>query len=327
MQLLIEEKKVTAIENILLIPENPEFKIMATNVDDFYAIPNSKRLIIKENNQHGWALKLYDVDKKIKSHLIEEKEIYSKGADLLNLKISSNSKNIFLEIAMKEQIKNFILKIDEGVSSLVEDEIPNNLLEGVITCELLEQKNYCLDNKGDLFESDKDFEEKTKLTKNPFSIQLETEYALEIKNDLIFLRENKNLYFLNDKSQVFELFAENYRGIRLSPDSKKLAYFSDHEVGIMFLEDQKSQPYKKAGDKIFLIRLSEKINDINWLNSDYIILSHNNKILVSEIDERDNVNIVNLTNFDNDKIFLSESDKKLYLLSNNNIYQSISLIP
>lgn len=326
-QLEIEEKKVTAIENILLIPENPEFEIVATNVNDFYAIPNSKKLIVKEINDYGWALKLYDIDKKIKSHLIEEKEIYSKGANLLNLKISLNSKNILLEIGMKEQIKNFVIKIDEGASSLTEDKTLKDLPENIATCEFLEEKNYCLDNNGNLFESNKNFEEEAKLSENPFPVQLEREYILETQGNLIFLKSDEKLYLFNYELKTFELFIEHYKGIKLSPNSERLVYFSEHEVWIMFLTDQKSQPYKKAGDKIFLMRLSDKINDINWLNSDYIILSNDNKILVSEIDERNNVNIVDLADFNNHKAFFNQSDKKLYLLSNNNIYQSIKLIP
>ncbi|MFH1643137.1 MAG: hypothetical protein ABH967_00650 [Patescibacteria group bacterium] len=326
-QLGVEEKKVIAFENILLIPENPEFKITSTNVSDFYAIPNSKKIITKELNNDGWALKLYDTDKRIKSHLLEEKEVYSKGAELLSLEMSPDSKNLFLEIGMKEQIKNFILNIDEGASSLQEDKTPKNLLVNIVICKFLEEKNYCLDNNGNLFQSNKSFEEKIKLTESPFPIQLETKYVLEIQGNLIFLKENEKLYLLDEESKTFELFAEDCQGIKKSFNSEKLVYFSEHEVWIMFLADQKSQPYKKAGDKIFLIRLSEKINDITWLDSDHIILSNNNKVLIGETDERNGVNMVDLAIFDYPKIIFNQSDKKLYVLSDNNIYQSIKLIP
>ena len=75
------------------------------------------------------------------------------------------------------------------------------------------------------------------------------------------------------------------------------------------------------------MRLSENIRDINWLNSAYLIIATESKIRISEIDERDRINIVDLAQLPSSSIYFNETDKKLYLLNDNNLYQSKELLP
>lgn len=120
---------------------------------------------------------------------------------------------------------------------------------------------------------------------------------------------------------------EQMNGFKLSPDSKKLIYFSDHEIWILFLKEKQNQPYKEAGEKLFLMRLSEKIKDVLWLNSYYLVFSTENKIKISEIDERDRINIIDLVEYENPEIFFNKKDKRLYILSNEIWHQSQALLP
>jgi len=41
-----------------------------------------------------------------------------------------------------------------------------------------------------------------------------------------------------------------------------LAYFSEHEANVLFLEDDNNQPRKKAGESLFITRFSEKIQSV-----------------------------------------------------------------
>ncbi|HEY0090170.1 MAG TPA: hypothetical protein VGB37_15085, partial [Candidatus Lokiarchaeia archaeon] len=112
------------------------------------------------------------------------------------------------------------------------------------------------------------------------------------------------------------------------------------EIWILFLKDKLDQPTKKTGEKIFLTRVSEKINDVFWLNSDYLIFDSGNKLKIAEIDDRDRINIYDLSEFKEPpqgaasavptgqaKIFFNKSDKKLYVLTQDNLYVSEKLIP
>lgn len=111
----------------------------------------------------------------------------------------------------------------------------------------------------------------------------------------------------------------------ISPDKKKSATFSDSEIWIFYLKDESEMPIKKAGDKLFLLRLSEKINDVFWLNNNYLLFNSGNNIKIAEIDDRDRVQTWEIGSFPAPKIFFNEADKKLYILSKKNLSVSEKL--
>jgi len=317
----IKEKEVTEAKNIVLIPENPNFGILTEGIKDFWFSPDERKIILSEDYEQGWALKLYDLEKNVKSHLIEEKDIFPGGVDLLELEFSPDSKEISLEVGMKEQIKHFTLEIDKIPPTLAESEEPLPPFENALTYKALGQDIYYLNNLGHLFKNEE------KLTEKPFPVKLETEYALEIFPGFVFLHEGQILYQFNPDSKSFEKFFEPIKDLKISPDHKKVVYFSDYEIWILFLKEISNQPQRKAGDKLFLIRLSEQIKDCFWLNSDYLIFNAANKIKIAEIDDRDRINVVDVAEVENPKIFWNKNDKKLYILSNGNLSQSGKLLP
>ncbi len=358
----VKEKEVIEVKNIVLIPENPNFSILTEGIKEFWFSPDGKKIILKENppagGENGWALKLYDLERNVKSHLvdehsfistsryarvIDEKDIYSKGADLLELEFSSDSKEIFLEVGVEEQLKYFTLEIDKVPPVLTERKITPQT-EDIVTSQVFNGENYYLDNSGHLFKNPS-VAKGEKLTEKPFPIKAETEYKLNIFPENIFLRENKTLYLFSPNSKSFEKFFENASFLKISPDLKKLLLLSDYEIWILFLKEIVSQPQRKAGEQLFLVRLSEKIGDCFWLNSDYLIFNAANKIKIAEIDDRDKINIVDIAEFssaaksyggpaeafgedgESPEIFWNQFDKKLYILSGENLSQSGKLLP
>ena len=332
----VKEKEVIEVKNIILIPENPNFSILTEGVKEFWFSPDEKKIILSEKTEAGWALKLYDLERNVKSHLIDDKDVYSKGCDLLSLEFSKDSKEIYLNIGMKEQEKNFVLGLDKVPPVLTERKIAPTP-EDIATSQVFNGENYYLDNSGHLFKNPRvakgedegevfvDYGEK--ITEKPFPIKAETEYKLNILPENIFLRENKTLYLFSPNSKSFEKFFENASPLTISPDNKKLVLISDYEIWILFLKEITSQPQRKAGEQLFLVRLSEKIGDCFWLNSDYLIFNAANKIKIAEIDDRDKINIVDVAEFESPEIFWNQFDKKLYILSGENLSQSEKLLP
>jgi len=329
-QLEVKEKMVTAVENILLLPQNPDLTTISTDIESFWLSPDNKNLILKEKplaDKGGWSLKLYNLSKKIKSHLIKESDIYAKGAELMGLEFSDNSKSVFLEIGIKEQAKKFALDLNQTppIPKEVKDQpIP---IDNIITSQNFDGNIYYLDNLGYIFKTGTDFEQKTQITQKPFNVLPETDYELKKFKDLIFLKENRTLYLFNKESNSWEKFFEPIVDLKLSPDFKKLVYFSDYEIWTMFLENISEQPAKQIGDKILIMRLSEKIKSVNWLNSFYLVIATENKVKVSEIDERDKINTIDLIQLPNPIILFNEANKKLYILSNDALYQTRELLP
>lgn len=336
----IKEKGVTEVKNIVLFPQNPNFTILTKDVENFWFSPDERKIILKEGGEEGWALKLYDLEKNLKSHLINEKDIYQKGVDLLNLDFSKDEKEIYLEIGMKEQLKNFTLRYDKIPPTLAEKAtttIPKDIITyseqdaryvGRTTrYRELNNNIYYLDNLGYIYRADNTFSPQERINQIAFLLKQETEYKLEIFSNYIFIKEEQNLYLFNPEAKSFEKFFEPIKDFKISPDNKKIVYFSDYEIWILFLEDASEQPQRKIGEKLFLTRFSEKIGDIFWLNQNYLTFNVGNKIKVSEIDERDKINIYDLNEFNEPRIFFNKTDEKLYILTKNNFYSSINLLP
>ena len=369
----IKEREVTEAKNIVLFPKNPNFSILTKDTPsgypNFWFSPDGKKMILKEDQEGTWALKLYDLDRSVKSHLIAGTDLSRQESELFDLKFSEDSKEIYLDVGIKEQEKKFALKLDKVPPILSEMEI-TPAPENILAPQTFNGSLYYLDNFGHLFKSPSgakggnerkfidypsvakggdermfiDYEEK--LTEKPFPVKAETEYKLSIFPEYIFLQEGETLYLFNPDSKLFEKFFEKINRLKISPDNKKLLFFSDSEIWVLFLKEKLTRPSKKAGEKILLVRLSEKIESAFWLNSDYLIFNAGDKIKIAEIDERDKLNIVDLVEFppttfekertfDRDKlqsgggpeIFFNQTDKKLYVLADGILYSSEILPP
>lgn len=333
----IRERWVAEAKNIVLIPEKTNFSVLIENTENFWFSPDGKKIVLYEKGgteETGWTLKLYDLEKNNKSNLMDKQDFSSKKANLLDLKFSEDLKEIVLKIEVKEGIKYFSLKLGEIPPVLVETEAPSLPFKNTVAYQKINNDIYYLDSSGNLFKADE------KLTKESFPIKPESEYILDIFQNFIFLKENQVLYLFNPDLKSFERFFEPIKGLKISPDYLKIVYFSDCEIWILFLKDKLDQPTKKTGEKIFLTRVSEKINDVFWLNSDYLIFDSGNKLKIAEIDDRDRINTYDLSEFKEPpqesaetdptgqaKIFFNKSDKKLYVLTQDNLYVSEKLIP
>jgi len=321
----IKEKQVAEAKNIILLPQDPDFKLLSIDVDSAWFSKDKKKAVIKEFEKNAWSLKLYNLEKNVKSHLLKETDISQTGADLVDLEFIDND-NLLLQIAGKEQISYFNLQINRIPPLLTKAKAPQNIIKNALVYKVFNENIYYLDYLGDFYKTDASLTKNEKISDSPFNIKQETEYKLYIYDKAIFLLEEKTVYFFNQDEKIFEKFSENINSLKISPDQQKIAYFSDSEIKILFLEEQTFQPRKQAMETIFLIRLSENIKDVFWINSNYLLFTTNNTLKVAEIDNRDQVNIIDLVTVENPEIFLNLQTKKLYLLDRGNLFVSEKII-
>jgi len=353
----IKKGEVTETKNIVLIPENSNFTITTNKINDFFFSPNGKKIVLKNP---GWSLKLFEIDKNVKSHLINEDDISKNEVQLFDLKFSPDSSKVLLELGVKEKINYYLLEIDESPAvlssldflnsseevyffprdsqklfvfkenelseaNLSTKEVSSPILKDIITFTISYNDVYYLDTSGFVFKNKLSFGQEEKLNVIPFPIEEETEYEITVLNSYIFLQENNILYVFDENNKSFEKFFESIKDFKSSPDLQKMVYFNDYEIWVLFLEKKYDQPQKEAGEKLFITRFSEKIDNLFWYTSHYLIFNVGDKIKVVEIDDRDKINIVDLAEFKKPKIFWS--NKKLYILSEENLYVSEELTP
>jgi len=387
----IKKREVTEAKNIVLIPQNPNFTVLTKEIEELLFSPDKEKIILKEvsnkdSKSPGWALKLFEIDKKFKSHLIDETDISKEkvrpvksskaGAEqfnrvkLFDLKFSPDSNKILLELGLKEKVNYYLLEINKVPAlltsldflnsdvkkvyfhpknhqkllvllaltsetgeetrtlsevDLIDKKISPPVLENLITCSIFNEGIYYLDASGFLFKTDLSFNQKERLNIIPFSLKEETEYEIKSSNSHVFLEENDIIYIFDETKKSFEKFFESIKDLKFSPDSRKMAYFNNYEIWILFLEKKYDQSQKEAGEKLFITRFSEKIDEVFWYTNHYLIFTAGDKIKMAEIDDRDKINIVDLAEFKEPKIFWS--NKKLYILSEENLYVSEELTP
>ena len=234
----IKEKEVVEVKSIILFPKNPIFDFLSKEVEDFWPLPSGKKIILKEKEKDIWALKLYDLGRNIKSLLIKEDDISIKGAELFNLEFSQDGEKVLLEMGTKEQLKYFSLEINKTPALLKETKKPSPPLENIISHQALNGDIYYLGELGYLYKTNASFSTKEKITEFPFPVKQETEYKLYIFSGFIFLKEEQTLYLLNQDKKLFENFANQIKSLKISPNSKKLVYFSESEIRVLFLKEQ-----------------------------------------------------------------------------------------
>ncbi len=319
----VAEEIVTEAKNVVLFPLQPSFTDIFENSQAFFVSPDGKKVVAKTAAEEGWSLKLYEPESGIKSLLLKEKDYFLKGAEFLGFEFKENSRDAVLFVAEKEQTKKYVFSTDRLPISLKEEE--SQIPYGAAFKET-EGKAYSLDYSGYVTEKGSS-QEGTKLNKDPFPVKQETEYEIFVANGYVFLQEGKELFWLKPGAESFESIFSGTEGMKTSPDKKKIAVFSSSEIWVVFLADTTEQSLRKAEEKIFLTRVSEKIKSVFWLNSDYLVFNSNGSVKISETDDRGKINIIELASFENPEISWSVSGKKLYVLSENVLKESEKLIP
>ena len=324
----IREREVTEAKNIMLFPQDIDLAMVSNKVKNFWVSPNEEKIVWEEVKDNTWSLKLYNLKKELKSHLIEEDDISRNGADLIDLEFSQNEGIIHFEVIASEQLKRYSLNTSEGYSSL-EEIIKPQIKESIVAYQSFNGENYYLDNKGDLYKTREDLSKqiitsKEKINDTPFPLEKETYHELYVFPNFIFLKENFFVYVFNAETKSFEKFSENIKDFKISPDSRTIAYFFDTEVWILPIEKTKLYEAEKS---VFLVRFSKSIQDIFWINSSYIALNMKDGIKISEIDVRDHLNIIDLEELQSPEIFWSPASKRFYNLIEESLWQSKELIP
>jgi len=120
--------------------------------------------------------------------------------------------------------------------------------------------------------------------------------------------EGSVLYLWNEEKEDFEKIFENLKGF--DQKGEKIAIFSEHEIWIL----------KKEG-KEFLLRESETIKDLVFLNKNYLAYLCGKKLKIAEIELKNNLNIWEIGKIEGRNLFVEKnrivvcSDKKCFISS------------
>lgn len=157
------------------------------------------------------------------------------------------------------------------------------------------------------------------------------------QNFVFALGKSNRFYFLDPDEKIFKLIEIGAKNAEFAPDNKKLLYYTDSELWVLYLEKILIQPYKEAGEKELITRFAEKIKSAIWYPEDneHIIFVVGNTIKITELDGRDKRNTVDLLSaenfnpdtWNNPQMFYSVKKELLYFIDINKLYSVLLKTP
>ena len=345
----VKEERVEEARNILLFPKDPKKSLFLSDIE-YFSVKENNLIIIKEYKEEKF-IESINLKENKKTTLLKESSLEK---ELLNPEIvlDQNLGIIFVSLSEKDNFivaENTIYSLNNlgeikeiSFNPFNQDEIilvkEDNLLkynyktgarkiifENILTYKIFNDNVFCLSKEGLLYKNDFEGNIVSVLNKNPINTE-KSEYKLDIENEkYILLKQDEELLILLNDS--FESIGKSVKNTRISPDQKKLLMIDGGEIWIMFLEDIEHQPFRKEGEKIFLMRSLNKNCQVHWLNSNYLITSNGKEISIIEIDNRDRINSAKIGEFENAEIVWIKELEKLYIFSSNNVYLIEGLLP
>lgn len=345
-RLEIRERRVTEMKNIVLIPNDPGFSVIGESVSALFPVPNDPRIAIKEfAGDDEWTLSMRDPVRNRSIHLISSEET---TGDPVELASSPGRREIIIDMGdhhliidpangLKYEIEglvspildpsrpNSVIRLENG------DLVSNNYVEGIVSLLASDIRAFNIRENGDivwLSDSGSLFENGGPVRNGNFAVKENADYRIFLPNQSeIIIAENDTFHLLDRSVSAFREIFRSHRDPVVSPDRRKIAYFGNHEISVLYLDDIADQPAKSYGESSFLTRFSGTIGDVGWFTNHYMIFNVGDEIKVIEIDDRDHINIVDLMSLPSPDIHFERSDKRLYVISNGDLFVSTILIP
>ena len=355
----VQENEVTKLENVLLFKKNIAFKDLSDKIDYFSIAPNNQSIITAATaakttvfsyfslNSPGQKItfptpqtgavsdiKWTDDSSKALIHISgANNDFYylfdtalPKPAGVRLSYLDINSQQISFDPQDSQTIfyiKNKTLYSAKGNSSLP-------LINNIISFQVSGTSILWLSSKGTLYNSDLSGNLISKTSLQDFPVNIQKKYTITLINGNTYLQENNSLFEFNQNTKIFDsviIPLTNYK-IIISPDNKNLIYWNRDKI---FL-------YSFADTKFSQLYAGNQIGNLQWLNNDYIIFNDGDKIIISEIDYRGNINTITFPltlNIGNNKTldikspqtFFNPQDGELYILTQNTLLSSDKITP
>jgi hypothetical protein len=97
-------------------------------------------------------------------------------------------------------------------------------------------------------------------------------------------------------------------------------------LNLIFWNSEKIYLYSFKDKKFTELFSGSSVNNCQWINNNYIIFTQDDKIIISEIDYRGNINAITLPQTA-PKIYFNQQDGKLYILKANSLLSSDKITP
>ncbi len=168
----------------------------------------------------------------------------------------------------------------------------NIIVPNTSVYDLSKNSIYFLQKNNVLFKSNLDGESAIQINNRPFTDTDVGKNARMIVYDedrQILIVESGEFFVRNlGTDDFFQKIGSGVLGAQFSDDGKKLLFWNNNEIFVMFLRKWEVQPYRSENEIQTIIRLSSPVENVFWFRDyEHIFFSTQNKIKLIELDPRD----------------------------------------
>ena len=284
---------------------------------------NSQRILLKELG-NSWHLRdLANASSKNILNLPEKVENLAAAAEEQRL-----SRAISYDFDESGPGKLFIL---DEYGTLLHMDYQNNptssikmLLENINSLTVLNNEILALFKNGFLAKNGLAGNKTEILGRKGFYLSADTAKISKSKNgDIYLIDASGGLFFMKNGELEIQPLDGQVLGAEFDSETKKLLYWKESELHILFLKDESYQPYRKDGTHIKIPAVGEKIKKAAWHGGDdeHIIVLTQNGIFVSDIDERGGFFVKKIIDGFVQNFIYSSQNQKLYWSDGRMVYE------
>jgi len=158
---------------------------------------------------------------------------------------------------------------------------------------------YVIRHNNILYKLDLDGKEVSQITSAPFSNDDPGNYPRLIvydENRQALISENGSLFVHNNGSEnTIRQIANNINDIQFSDDGKKMLFWGNNEINVLFLKQWDVQPQRTENEIQKIIRSSVPFDNVFWYRDyEHILFTNQKKIRIIELDQRDHRILANI---------------------------------
>lgn len=332
----VSKRTATEAKYINLFKNDISFNPISENIEEIYPYNNEFLLLTSENELLSYnqeiiesflsANKTPNNIENISFSPSNEKALIKTTTGLYYL-LSIKDKSIALMRSISNEVKNVNFSFDEkgliyqlnGSVYEIKDNSPKLLSREKVDCFTVYNNSIYTLRNGNIIKINSLTEpEETLYSFNEYNSNNNYEIIF-IENELFILENNQNLYHLNNN--LFELKIESNYSLKYSSLFNRIIFYDKNNIWLMPLKRCESPFFTDAYEIINITSFEKEIDNIKWINGDYFVFTIGNELHISEIDNRDKLNIFSLNKTNTSNIFF---DGKLFILDNNVFLETIN---
>ncbi len=358
----VKQNEVTKLENVMLFKNNIAFTSLADNIEYISLAPNKRNFLAETTNTLSLDFIYFSGnnlgDKKEYSLPLKNTSvsniIWSPDSNKALVKIDNTSETAYYlfdfwketqstdalpylnyaakQVSFDPQDSSKILYIKNTYlySYSTKDKKSTLLLKNVLTYKAQDNGIFWLSTSGVFSKSDMAGNLVNQMTDGKI---ISSDYSIVSAAGQILLKNQNSLLIYNPEIKAFQNFDNKIQNFEIaeSPDGKNMVYYNSNDI-YLYSFDKNIKIGQENNVKLF--SSNGPVTNCFWLNNDYIIFRSANKVIISEIDSRGNINSVELpqTYIKNSsdsvsKIFYNPSDSQAYVFLDKALFSSEKLVP